>query len=94
MSFLFWLDIAAYGIATVGAVALALIVLGTGAGRTRNLFFALFAFAEATWALSSIFLRLTLWLQMGNSAFALELATVAFVGLGFFLLLFTGQPAG
>lgn len=89
MSPLFWLDIAAYGIATVGAVALALMVLGTGAGRARNLFFALFALTEATWALSSIFLRLTLWLQVGNPAFALELATVAFVGLGFFLLLFT-----
>jgi methyl-accepting chemotaxis protein len=89
MSSLFWLDIAAYGIATVGAVALALMVLGTGAGRARNLFFALFALAEATWALSSIFLRLTLWLKIGSPAFSLELATVAFVGLGIFLLLFT-----
>ena len=89
MSPLFWLDIAAYGLATVGAVALALMVLGTGAGRARNTFFALFALAEAAWALCSIFLRLTLWLKMGSPALALELATVAFVGLGLFLLLFT-----
>jgi len=89
LSPLFWLDITAYGIAMVGAISLALIVLGAGFMRTRNLFFALFALSEAIWAFCSIFVRLTLWLDMGNPALFLELATVAFVALGFFLLLFT-----
>ena len=78
LSPLFWLDIAAYGVAMVGAVALALMVLGTGAGRSRNVFFALFALSEAIWAFCSVFLRLTLWLEMGNPALFLELATQFF----------------
>ena len=97
MPVLFWLDVAAYGISTVVATALALMVLAAGSSRSVNRRFAAFAMAEAVWAACSFFLRISLWASKGNPLLLLELATLSFALMGPFLLMFTvryvGRPA-
>ena len=88
MSPIFWADAAAYGVSTVIAIALVLVV-GAGPRRLLNLFFALFSLCEAGWAFSSLLLRMTLWLEAGNPPAALESATLAFALMGPCLFLFT-----
>ncbi len=94
MSPLFWLDTAAYGISTILATALALMVLGTGSRRAPNRNFAHFALAQALWAVSSLLMRIAMWLDVGNPAFLLELSTLAFGTMGPFLLSFTIRYVG
>lgn len=89
MPILFWVDVVAYAISVVIASALAMMVLGTATRRALNYLFALFALAEAVWALSSLLLRMTLWLERGNPNLMLELATIAFALMGPLLLMFT-----
>ncbi len=88
MSSIFWLDIIAYGTSVIVAAAIVLVVLGGGIQRASNRYFALFGLAEAVWALTSLLLRLTLWLEVGRPLLMLEVATVAFALMGPFLLLF------
>ena len=88
MPLLFWIEIGAYALAAVSALALAMMVLGTGPRRTLNRLFAIFVTLEAVWAVSAVLLRLLLWLDMGNPTFWLELAAVALNGMGVILPLF------
>jgi GAF domain-containing protein len=88
MPLLFWIEIGAYTFATVSALALALMVLGSGPGHRLNRLFALFTTLEAVWAVSAVLLRLSLWLQMGNPAFWLELAALALNAMGIILPMF------
>jgi len=88
MTAVFWLDVAALGMSIILAVALALMVLGGGLKRVHNRFFILFAVLEATWATSSLLLRLSLWLERGNPNLLLELAALALAAMGPVLLLF------
>jgi len=94
---LFWLDVAAYGISTVIATALALMVLAAGFSHSVNRRFAAFAMAEAAWALFSLLMRISLWGSAGNPSLMLEMATFAFALMGPSLLMFAvryvGRPA-
>jgi len=89
MSILFWLDVAALSISVLTAASLSLTVMGSGPGRALNRSFALFSLLEATWAVSSLLLRLTLWLEIGNPLFLGELATWVIALMGPSLLMFT-----
>jgi hypothetical protein len=64
MTALYWIDVVALSSSAVVAIALILTVLGTGLRRSLNQFFALFAVMEAFWAVSSLLLRLSLWLDV------------------------------
>jgi len=88
MPLLFWIEIGAYIVAAVSALALALMVLGTGPRRMLNRLFALFVTLEAIWAVSAVLLRFMLWLDMGNPTFWLELAAIALNAMGVVLPLF------
>jgi PAS domain S-box-containing protein len=94
MPILFWLDVTALGLSTVIAGALVLLALGAGVRRPPNLFFALFAFLEALWALFSLLLRLSLWLERGNAPLLLEAASLSFALMAPMLLLFTVRYVG
>jgi GAF domain-containing protein len=94
MPLLFWIEIGAYILATVSALALGLMVLGTGPRRTLNRMFALFVTLEAIWAVSAVLLRFMLWLEMGNPTFWLELAAIALNAMGVFLPLFATRYVG
>ncbi|MEE8389971.1 MAG: PAS domain S-box protein, partial [Anaerolineae bacterium] len=94
MPFLFWLDIATLSVCTVVAASLALMVLGAGPRRALNRAFTIFVLIEATWAVLAIFLRVSLWLEMGNPALLLELDALATILMGPFLLMFTVRYLG
>ncbi len=89
MPLFFWLDLAAYSISTVIATMLALMVLGADLKRALNRLFALFLWAEATWAILCLLTRITLWLGTGRPTLLLELSIAVFAALGPLLLLFT-----
>jgi PAS domain S-box-containing protein len=89
MPILFWLDTAGLVVCAIGATVLALIVLASGARRTLNRVFILFALAEAAWAMASVLLRLALLVKMGNPLLLLGLAALTFVLMGPFLLMFS-----
>lgn len=88
MSPLFWLENTAYGIYLVGNSALALMVLGSGAKYSLNRLFALFTFSGSIWAFSALLLRMSLWLQIGDPAFWLEMGAWALNFMGPVLLIF------
>ncbi len=88
MPLLFWIEIGAYTLAAVSALALAMMVLSTGPRRTLNRLFALFVTLESVWAVSAVLLRLLLWLEMGNPTFWLELAAIALNAMGIILPMF------
>ncbi len=89
MSPLFWLDITFLSISTIIAATLALIALGSGIKFGLNRAFALFILIEASWAILSMLLRLSLWLDRGNPQLLSELTSLAFALIGPSLLLFT-----
>jgi PAS domain S-box-containing protein len=86
---LLWLDVTAYAVSTVIAVALALIALGAGLQVARNRFFALFSLAAASWTGGATVVRLTLWLERGDTALVGQLSTLSYAFLGPLLLMFT-----
>jgi PAS domain S-box-containing protein len=86
---LFGLDTVAYGISTLIACALALMVLGFESRRALNRLFALFALAAACWTATAMFLRLALWFERGTPSSLGELSALAFLLLGPPLLAFT-----
>jgi PAS domain S-box-containing protein len=91
MPLLFWLDVVAYGISAVIAIALVLMVLGSGPQRALNRLFALFVLIAAAWAALAMLLRLTLWLQRGNPTLVAECSALAFILLGPVMLVFTAR---
>jgi len=91
---LFWLDVVAYSISTLLATALALMVLGFGPRRALNRLFALLALVEAIWAVSSLLLRLALWLERGNPLLWLELDVLFIALIGPLLLAFAARYVG
>jgi GAF domain-containing protein len=94
MPLLFWIEIGAYTLAAVSALALAMMVLGTGPRRTLNRLFAVFVTLEAVWAVSAVLLRVMLWLDTGNPTFWLELAAVALNAMGVILPVFAVRYVG
>ena len=82
---LFWIELVAYTLAAVSALALAMTVLGTGPKRTLNRLFAVLVTLEAVWAVAAVLVRLTLWLETGNPTFWLELAAIALNAMGVML---------
>jgi GAF domain-containing protein len=94
MPWLFWIEIGLYSFAAVSALALAMMVLGTGPRRTLNRLFALFVALEAVWAVSAVVLRMLLWLGVGRPAFWLELAAVALNAMGVILPTFAVRYVG
>jgi PAS domain S-box-containing protein len=85
---LFWLDIIAYSISTVVAASLVLLAVGFGPKCTINLSLALFALMEVLQAVLAIFLRMALWLEIGDPSLLLELETLAAIVMGPCLLIF------
>lgn len=85
-----WIDIGAYGLTTIAAVSLMMVVLGMGIRRVVNLSFALVMGSVVLWAGSSVILRIALWLNTGTQQFWMELSTMGFMLLAPLLLLFTG----
>ncbi len=94
MTALYWIDIVALCSSAVVGLALILTVLGTGFRRSLNQSFALFVAMGAFWAVSSLLLRLTLWLGRGNSLLSAELATMGIVLMGITLLTFSVRYVG
>lgn len=94
MPILFWIEIGAYSIATVSALALGLMVLATAPKQTINRLFALFVTLEAVWAVSAVFVRLSLMLETGNANFWLELAAIALNAMGLILPMFAARYVG
>jgi GAF domain-containing protein len=94
MPTLFWIEIGAYALAAVSALALAMTVLSTGPGRLLNRLFACFVALEAVWATSAVVLRMLLWLEIGNPTFWLELAAVALNAMGVILPAFAVRYVG
>ncbi len=94
MTALYWIDIVALCSSTVVGLALILTVLGTGFRRSLNQSFALFAAAGAFWAVSSLLLRLALWLGRGNAFLLAELSTLGTVLIGITLLTFSIRYVG
>ncbi|MBN2551209.1 MAG: GAF domain-containing protein [Spirochaetales bacterium] len=97
MTILFWIDVIALCCAAVIAIALILTVLGTGIRRSLNQSFAAFAAMEACWAISSLLLRLSLWLEIGSSLLMAELATLSLslfsIALLAFAVRYVGRPS-
>jgi PAS domain S-box-containing protein len=94
MSVLFWLDIASLVVCAIVATLLALMVLASGARRTLNRVFILFALVEAAWATLSVLLRLALLVDMGNPPLLFDLSVLASMLLGPCLLSFTIRYVG
>jgi len=94
MTALYWIDIVALCSSAVVAIALILTVLGTGMKRSLNQSFALFAAMEAFWAVSSLLLRLSLWLDRGNALLLAELAAMGIALMGITLLGFSVRYVG
>jgi PAS domain S-box-containing protein len=88
MTALYWIDVSALCASSVIAVTLILTVLGTGLRRSLNQSFALFAAMVAFWAVSSVLLRLSLWLEIGKPVVLAELATLAITLMSIALLCF------
>jgi GAF domain-containing protein len=94
MPILFWIEIGAYSIATVNALALALMILATAPKQMINRLFTIFVTLEAVWAISAVFVRLSLWLDIGNANFWLELAAIALNAMGLILPMFAARYVG
>jgi signal transduction histidine kinase len=86
---LFRLDIAALCVCAIISISLAMIALSFGPKHALNRYFALFALSQAVWAAFSIGLRLALWAGTGQVPLLLEIATLHYVLMGPFLLMFT-----
>jgi PAS domain S-box-containing protein len=91
MTVLYWIDVVALYISSVLAIALVLTVLGTGIRRSLNQSFALFAAMVAFWAVSSLLLRLSLWLEIGSPLILAELATLGITLMSISLLCFAAR---
>lgn len=89
-----WLDITALTISTVIASALLLLALASGARKPLNYSFALFAAAQAVWAIVSLLLRISLWLEIGNPILLAEMVSLALSLTGPLLLFFTSRYVG
>lgn len=90
----FWLSNAAYAIYLVVNSALALMVLGTGYKHALNRLFALFTFSGAVWAISALIMRMSLWLQIGDATFWLEMGALSLNLMGPILLIFAIRYTG
>ncbi len=91
---LFWLDVAALCVCAVISISLGMIALSFGPRHALNRYFALFALSQAVWVAFSVSLRMALWLEFGPSLLLLELATLSYVLMGPFLLMFTLRYLG
>ena len=94
MPLLFWLDIAVLCFCAVISISLAMIALSFGPKYALNRYFGLFALSQTAWAVFSIGLRLALWQETDYTLLLLELATLAYVLMGPFLLMFTLRYLG
>ena len=94
MTALYWIDVVALSSSAVVAIALILTVMGTGPGRSLNQSFALFVAMEAFWAVSSLLLRLSLWLDVGSPQLLSELATLGISLMSITVLGFASRYVG
>jgi PAS domain S-box-containing protein len=94
MTVLFLIDVVALCCSSVVAIALILTVLGTGLRRLLNQSFALFAAMEAFWAVSSLLLRLSLWLDVGSPLLLAEIATLGISLMSITVLAFAARYVG
>lgn len=91
---LFWIDIAAYGFASIMAGSLTLMILSVGRGTSLSRLFALFTLLEAVSAMTAIILRITLSFTVGDPQFWLHLSAITFCLMGPVLLMFTSRYTG
>ncbi len=94
MPSLLLLDIIALSLSTVLVAALMLTVFGAGARRELNRYFVLFTLVETAWAVSSLLLRFSVWLDMGPALFWSEFITLCLALMGPSLLVFTVRYVG
>jgi PAS domain S-box-containing protein len=94
MTALYWIDVCALCSSGVIAVTLILTVLGTGLRRSLNQFFTLFASMEACWAVSSLLLRLSLWLDTGSPLILAELGVLGITLMSISMLAFAARYVG
>jgi PAS domain S-box-containing protein len=94
MTVLYWIDVIALCSSSFVAIALTLTVLGTGIRRSLNQSFALFSAMVAFWSVSSLLLRLSLWLGIGSPLILAELATLGITLMSIFLLGFAARYVG
>jgi hypothetical protein len=94
MTVLFLIDVVALCCSSVVAIALILTVLGTGLRRLLNQSFALFAAMEAFWAVSSLLLRLSLWLDVVSPLLLAEIATLGISLMSITVLAFAARYVG
>ena len=94
MNALYWIDVAALCSSAIIAFSLIVTVSGSGIRRSLNRNFALFAATEAFWAVCSLLLRLSLWLERGNPQLLAELVTLAIPLMGITLLMFVARYIG
>lgn len=88
MSFWFWVNIGAWGIVTILALALVMVVLSAGVRRVSNVYFVLFNLMQALSAVNAALSALILWLERGNPVLPVELNTLGACFACVFLLMF------
>ncbi len=88
MSFWFWVNIGAWGIVTIIALALVLVVLSAGVRRISNFYFVIFNLMQAFSAVCAALDALVLWLERGNPTVLLELNTLGACFACIFLMMF------
>ncbi|HNT74744.1 MAG TPA: GAF domain-containing protein [Anaerolineae bacterium] len=91
MSFWFWVNIGAWGIVTILALALVLSVLSAGVRRVSNFYFVTFNLMQALSAVSAALSALMLWLERGDPVLPVELNTLGACFACVFLLMFAAR---
>lgn len=94
MPLLFWIEVGAYSLAAVGALAVVMVALGQDPRDRRNQLCAAFSVLGAVWCISAVMLRLLLWTERGQPAFWLELSATALNAAGVILPLFALRHTG
>ena len=94
MNVMFWIDIAALCSSAIVAIGLIPTVLGTGLRRSLNQAFSVFVAMEGYWAITSLLLRLSLWLGVESPALLLEMAALGLVLMSIALLAFAARYVG
>jgi GAF domain-containing protein len=89
MPLLFWSDVALSSLSAVLTLALSIVVLGVGLKQAINRTFALLLLTLAVSIFFDLFLRMSLWLEIGNPLLLSEIGSLAYLLTGPLLLLFT-----
>jgi PAS domain S-box-containing protein len=90
----FWWDVAALAVAAVLALVLTLLAMGSAPRERLSQLFALYTLSTAAFSALAVLLRLSLWLNRGDSELLGQLGTLLFIFSGPPLLLFAAHYVG